>query len=65
MFTVTHYGTEKQFDSIFAAMRYAIKHWQANATIWTPDQPLWSACQWVEKKQTIQAKTPAMRSWGK
>ena len=65
MFTVTHWGTEKHFDSIYAAMRHAIKHWQANATIWTSERPVWSAWQWIEKKQAIQAKTPAMRSWGK
>ena len=63
MFTVTHYGTSKNFDSIYSAMRYAIKHWQANATIWTPERPIWSACQWTEKVQRIQAKK--MQGWPK
>jgi len=55
MFTVTHSGLSKNFNSIYAAMRYAIKHWQHTAIIWS-DRPLWSTQQWIEKKQAAQAK---------
>ena len=64
MYTVTTYGTEHNFDSIYKAMRFAIQHWKANTTIWTPERPIWSACQWIEKKQATQAKSANMRSWG-
>jgi hypothetical protein len=56
MFTVTHAGLSKDFDSVYIAMRYALKHWQHNATIWTEDRPLWQASQWVNKKQAAKAK---------
>lgn len=56
MFTVTHCGLSKDFKSIFAAMRYAIKHWQQNSVIWSTDRPLWQAQYWIDKKQSIQAK---------
>ena len=56
MFTVTHGGLSKDFNSIYDAMRYAIKQWQYNAVIWAPERPLWQASQWINKKQAIQAK---------
>lgn len=55
MFTVTHGGLSKDFSSLYDAMRYAIKHWQYNAIIWS-DLPLWSTSQWIAKKQESQAK---------
>lgn len=55
-FTVTHYGTEKQFTSIYAAMRYCIRAKNVPTTIWSPDRPLWQSGQWVEKRQIIQNK---------
>ena len=56
MFTVTHAGLSQDFASIYDAMRYAIKNWQHNAVIWTPERPLWQAQQWINKKQAIQTK---------
>jgi hypothetical protein len=56
MFTVTHYGLSKDFASIYAAMRYAMKRWQYSPVIWSSERPLWQASQWIEKKQDIQAK---------
>ena len=55
-FTVTHYGTEKHFISIYAAMRYCIRAKNVPTTIWSPDRPLWQSSQWVEKRQIIQNK---------
>ena len=51
-YTVTHFGLEKSFLSIWHAMRYCRQLWRANtrSVIWT-DKPIFDSAEFKRKKQ--------------
>jgi hypothetical protein len=53
MFTVSHGGLDKQFTSIYAAMRYSRQLWRKNhrSIIWTAQRPLFDSASFKRKPQ--------------
>jgi len=51
-FTVTHFGLEQSFASIWQAMRYCRQMWRKNvrSVIWTIDRPIFDSAAFKRKK---------------
>jgi hypothetical protein len=52
-YTVTHYGIQATFSSIWQAMRYSRKLWRQNVRtiIWSPERPIFDSAEFKRKKQ--------------
>jgi hypothetical protein len=52
IYTVTHYGLEQSFSSIWGAMRYCRQLWRKNvpSVIWTIDRPIFASDSFKRKK---------------
>jgi hypothetical protein len=52
IYTVTHYGLEQSFSSIWGAMRYCRQLWRKNvpSVIWTVDRPIFASDSFKRKK---------------
>ena len=52
-YTVTHFGLEKSFPSIWQAMRYCRQLWRKNtrSVIWTIDRPIFDSAAFKRAKQ--------------
>jgi hypothetical protein len=52
-YTVTHFGLEKSFVSIWQAMRYCRKLWRGNirSVIWTVNRPIFDSAAFKRTKQ--------------
>lgn len=53
MFTVTHYGLSKDFDSIYKAMRYLKSVRMIDAVLWSTERPLTDTSRFIKPSEVI------------